>query len=130
MAAPSADEDIAESDLLAAQGASKPAGSLVGRAIRATPGLAANVALAPFRFVWKVLRKNYTAEGLAKQQRIQIGDKTLSVVEYNETVTKKQKSLREKAEYAAETTYDYTEKTVFLPFRFVDSVIGLVLSPF
>ena len=124
-----ANADLGDADIIAAQ---KPSGSIVGKAIRATPRVAADVVLSPFRFVWKVLRKNYTAEGLAKSQTIEVNGKTVSIVDYNADMnkSKKPKSLSQKAEDAAATGYNYTEKTIFLPFQFLDSLIGAIFMPF
>ena len=132
MGAASADEDLAETDILAAQGEPAPSGSVVGRAIRAAPGVAEDTVLFPFRFVWKVLKQNYTVEGLAKSQKVLVGDQYVSIVDYNKAVNKsnEKRTLAQKAEDASATGYDYTEKTLFLPFRFVDSVVGLIFSPF
>ena len=129
MGAASADGDLGDADIIATQ---KPSGSIVGKAIRATPGVAADVVLAPFRFVWRVLKKNYTAEGLAKSQTIELNGKTVSIIDYNEEVnkSKKPRTLYQKTRDAAAAGYNYTEKTVFLPFQFLDSAVGAIFMPF
>ncbi len=129
MGAASADADLGDADIVAAQ---KPSGSIIGKAIRATPRLAEDVVLSPFRFVWKVLRRNYTAEGLAKSQTMEVNGNTVSIIDYNAEVSKskKPKKLYEKAEDAAAAGYNYTEKTVFLPFQFLDSMVGAIFMPF
>ncbi len=129
MGAASADGDLGDASIVAAQ---KPSGSIIGKAIRATPRFAEDVVLSPFRFVWKVLRRNYTAEGLAKSQTIEVNGKTVSIMDYNAEVnkSKKPKKLYEKAEDAAASGYNYTEKTVFLPFQFLDSMVGAIFMPF
>src|SRR5208282_29275 len=123
------DADLGDAGIVAAQ---KSSGSIVGKSIRATPRLAMDVVLSPFRFVWKVLRRNYTAEGLAKSQRMEVNGKTVSIIDYNATMneSKKPRSVFKKAEDAAATGYNYTEKTVFLPFQFLDSVVGAIFMPF
>jgi len=128
MGAPSADE-LSDADIVAAQ---KPSGSIIDKAIRATPQLAKDVVLSPFRFVWKVLKKSYTAEGLAKSQTMQINGKTVAIADYTAEMnkSKKQKSLSEKAMGATATGYNYAEKTVFLPFQFLDSAVGAIFMPF
>ncbi len=132
MAASSADEDLAETELLAEQGEPAPTGSVVGRAIRAAPGVAKDTALFPFRFVWTVLKKNYGVEGLARSQKVLVGDKYVSVIDYNREVSEQtgKRTLLQKAEDAGGTVYDDTNKTIFLPFRFMDSLVALVFSPF
>ena len=129
MAAPSADGDLGDADIIATQ---KPSGSIVGKAIRATPGVAEDVVLAPFRFVWTVLKKNYTAAGLAKSQTIEVNGKTVSIIDYNAEVnkSKKKETLYQKTVDAAAAGYNYTEKTVFLPFQFIDSAVGAIFMPF
>jgi hypothetical protein len=129
MGAASAGGDLGDADIIATQ---KPSGSIIGKAIRATPGVAADVVLAPFRFVWRVLKKNYTAEGLAKSQTIELNGKTVSIIDYNEEVnkSKKTKTLYQKTKDAAAAGYNYTEKTVFLPFQFLDSAVGAIFMPF
>jgi len=129
MAAPSADGDLGDADIIATQ---KPSGSIVGKAIRATPRVAEDVVLAPFRFVWRVLKKNYTAAGLAKSQTIEVNGKTVSIIDYNAEVnkSKKKETLYQRTVDAAAAGYNYTEKTVFLPFQFLDSAVGAIFMPF
>ena len=129
MGAASANADLGDAEIVGAQ---KPSGSTVGKAVRAIPGFAEDVVLSPFRFVWRVLKKTYTAEGLPKSERIEVNGKTVSIIDYNEEVnsSKKSKPLYKKAEDAAASGYNYAEKTVFLPFQFLDSLVGAIFMPF
>jgi hypothetical protein len=128
----SSDEDLAGAAILGSNAAPTPTpipGSLASRTVQAAPGVAKSIVLAPVRFLWASLQSHYA--GYAAPEEGTASDGAIAPDE-NKTANPSATAvpLTQKALDAGEKTYDFSEATVFYPFRLIDDLIGLIFSPF
>jgi hypothetical protein len=125
----SSDEDLAGAVILGSNASPTPTpipGSLPSRVFHAVPGDAKSVALAPFNFLWASLKSHYGGYSAPEEGIASDGEEENTAPNPSATPV----PLTQKALNAGAKTYDFTESTIFYPFRLIDDVIGLIFSPF